>query len=80
MSGRILDLGQTVYALCTADPGIAAILAEAGFPDVTRPGMLNTAGRFMTIPKGAAMKRIPLEQIRRIFESHGYEVIGGGIA
>lgn len=79
MSERIVDLDQTVHALCTADPRIAEILAEAGFRDVTRPGMLNTAGRFMTIPKGAAMKRIPLEDIKRTFESHGYAVIGGGI-
>ncbi|HML45864.1 MAG TPA: DUF1858 domain-containing protein [Clostridia bacterium] len=62
MSGRIVDLDRTVYALCAADPGIAGILAEAGFRDVTLPGMLNTAGRFMTIPKGAAMKRIPLDR------------------
>ena len=56
MNDRILDLNSTVYALCTNDPGIAEVLVEAGFPDVVRPGMLNTAGRFMTIPKGAAMK------------------------
>lgn len=80
MSERILDLDRTVYALCAGDPGIAQILAEAGFPDVARPGMLNTVGRFMTIPKGAAMKGIALEEIKGIFEAHGYKVIGGGDA
>ena len=33
------------------------ILAEIGFVDILKPGMLNTAGRFMTIPKGAAMRK-----------------------
>lgn len=80
MNGRILDLDQSVYTLCTADPDIARILAENGFPDVVHPGMLNTAGRFMTLPKGAVLKKIPLTQIKAIFEAHGYKVIGGGIA
>lgn len=79
MSERIVDLDQTVHALCTADPAIAEILAEIGFKDVMRPGMLSTAGRFMTIPKGAAIKRIPLTQIKETFEAHGYKVIGGGV-
>jgi hypothetical protein len=28
---------------------------ELGFESIGNPAMLNTAGRFMTIPKGAAM-------------------------
>lgn len=79
MSERILDLDQTVYSLCTGDPVISKILAEAGFRDIELPGVLNTAGRFMTIPKGAAMKRIPLESIKKSFEEHGYRIVGGGI-
>lgn len=78
MGERVLDLNRTVYALCTEDPEIAGILAEAGFSDVARPGMLNTAGRFMTIPKGAAMKRMNLDDVKRVFEAHGYKVTGGG--
>ena len=76
MSVRVLDLDRTVYALCADDPGLAEILAKTGFPDITRPGMLNTAGRFMTIPKGAVMKRIPLEDIKSAFQAFGYKVIG----
>ena len=77
MNGKVLDLDRTVYELCTGDPEIAGILQEAGFSDVTKPGMLNTAGRFMTIPKGAQMKRIDLAEVKRIFAERGYEVVGG---
>ena len=77
MNERILDLDQTVYSLCMADPAIVSLLAEVGFKDISRPGMLHTAGRFMTIPKGAAMKRIELAMIIKTFETHGYKVIGG---
>jgi selenophosphate synthetase-related protein len=53
---------------------IPNILKELGFKDITNPGMLNTAGRFMTIPKGAAMKKIPIETIKESFINHGYEI------
>jgi hypothetical protein len=36
--------------------------------------MLNTAGRFMTIPKGAKMKNINMEQIKERFQREGFEI------
>lgn len=76
MADKILDLQKSVYELCEEDEGIIQVLAEAGFSEITRPGMLATAGRFMTIPKGAAMKRIHPEVIRKIFTEHGYIIKG----
>ena len=38
--------------------------------------MLQTAGRYMTIPKGAQMKKIPLEKIIQSFENQGFLVKG----
>lgn len=76
MKDKVVDLNRTVYELCYADPEIAGILREAGFSDVTKPGMLNTAGRFMTIPKGATMKRIDLQVVKRLFSEHGYSTTG----
>ncbi len=74
MADKILDLNLTVYELCTADSGIIPLLEEAGFPDITKPGMLATAGRFMTIPKGATFKKLDLENIKLLFTQHGYTV------
>ena len=75
MNNQKIDLTKSVYELCRENPSIADILAELGFTDITKPGMLQTAGRFMTIPKGAAMKHIDLSLIRQTFSEHGYEVI-----
>jgi uncharacterized lipoprotein YehR (DUF1307 family) len=36
--------------------------------------MLNTAGRFMTIPKGAAMKSISMDKIEQMLKEKGYTV------
>ncbi len=77
MEGKIVDLDRTVYQLCAADPAIAGILSEAGFREVVNPGMLTTAGRFMTIPKGAALKGIDMERVRRVFAAHGYAIKEG---
>ncbi len=71
---KTIDLGKTVYELCSLDPAIKEILSELGFQDITKPGMLNTAGRFMTIPKGAAMKKISMENVQQAFKLHGYEI------
>lgn len=77
MADKVLDLSRTVYELCTADPGILPILEEAGFSEVTKPGVLATAGRFMTIPKGAALKKLDLEAVKQTFAKHGYTIQGG---
>ncbi len=70
-----LDLKKTVYELCKDNDEIKEIMKELGFDAITSPGMLNTAGRFMTIPKGAAMKGIPMDKIREAFAGRGYAIL-----
>lgn len=72
---KTIDLSKTVYEICSADPEVTAVMKELGFKEITNPGMLNTAGRFMTIPKGAAMKKISLTYIKETFAQKGYEII-----
>lgn len=72
MDNKIIDLNKTVYELCNTYPEIKDILNSSGFVDITKPGMLNTAGRFMTIPKGANMKKISLDTIKEVFIEHGF--------
>ncbi len=71
---KTIDFSKTVYELCSLDPDIPEILSKLGFPEITTPGMLNTAGRFMTIPKGAAMKKLSMASISEAFKLRGYEV------
>ena len=71
---KVIDLNKTVFELCNEDPAIRDILADSGFTDITKPGMLQTAGRFMTIPKGAKLKKIDLETIKKKFIDLGYVV------
>ena len=70
-----INLNNTVYELCREYPEIAEILNKLGFHDILKPGMLNTAGRFMTILKGAAMKHIAMDEIIETLKEHGFEAV-----
>lgn len=73
---REIDFSNTLFELVTEYPEVKQIMAELGFNAINQPGMLQTAGRYMTIPKGAQMKKIPLEQIITAFEKSGFIVKG----
>lgn len=73
---KILDLSKSVYELCRENPEVAEIMKELGFDSIANPGMLNTAGRFMTIPKGAVMKGLEMGRIIEEFNKKGYSIKG----
>ena len=69
-----IDLSKTVYEIGSKYPEILEVLYELGFHDIVKPGMLNTAGRFMTIPKGAAMKKINMDDVKKSLVEKGYTI------
>ncbi|MGK0605653.1 DUF1858 domain-containing protein [Enterococcus gilvus] len=71
-----LDLSKSLYELVTLYPEIKDLMYKLGFEAIAKPGMLQTAGRYVTIPKGAKMKHIPMDQIIQTFEANGFEVEG----
>ena len=77
MTEKKLDLSKSVFELCKNDPEVGKILSELGFTEITKPGMLQSAGRFMTIPKGAVMRKVELGVIKQAFEKQGYIITGG---
>lgn len=72
-----LDLNLSLYDLVQSYPEILTIMFQLGFKEIKAPGMLQTAGRYMSIPKGARLKKIPLEKIIVAFEEAGFTVKGG---
>jgi signal recognition particle subunit SEC65 len=69
---REIDLKKSVYELSKEYPEIVGVMKELGFESIANEGMLNTAGRFMTIPKGAAMKSISMDKIKQAFQDAGF--------
>lgn len=71
---NVIDLSKSVYEICKNHPDVIEIMKEIGFESIANPGMLNTAGRFMTIQRGASMKNISMEKIIEAFNNKGYEI------
>ena len=69
-----IDLSRSLYELVAEYPIIKELMYDLGFKEIKKPGMLQTAGRYMTIPKGAKMKKIPLEEMIAMFEANGFTV------
>ncbi|MDD4357944.1 MAG: DUF1858 domain-containing protein [Smithellaceae bacterium] len=76
MQLKPIDLTQSVHALCTQYPDLIPVMEELGFKDITKPGMLATAGRWMIIPKGVALKKLDLDTIKQQLYENGFEVRG----
>jgi hypothetical protein len=74
---RYIDLTRSVYSLCQEYPELIGILETLGFKEITKSGMLGTAGRIMTIPKGAAMRGISMDDIRSTLLANGFETKEG---
>mgnify|MGYP000856874846 FL=1 len=71
-----IDFSKSLYELISQYPIVKDIMFEIGFKDIVKPGMIQTAGRYVTIPKGAKMKKIPLEKVIEVFEAKGFQIIG----
>ena len=73
MQMKQLNLAKSVYELTQEYPELVDVLSDIGFTDITKPGMLQSAGRFMTIPKGAKLKRFDLNEVLAALRERGFE-------
>lgn len=69
---KTIDLNKTVAELVKEYPEIKGIMKELGFSEIVNPMALKVMGRVMTIPKGAMVKGIDLDEIRRKFHENGF--------
>jgi len=71
---RTIDLEKTVYEICSEYPETKDILDRLGFHDIMKPGILNTVGKLMTIPRGAAMRSLDLSKVVSELQAGGFEI------
>ncbi len=76
MSKKVIDLDKSVYETCSEFPEVKEVMARLGFEAITQPGMLQSAGRIMTIRKGAGVRGVPVEDIVNAFQEAGFAVAG----
>ncbi|NLK73074.1 MAG: DUF1858 domain-containing protein [Clostridiales bacterium] len=65
---------DSIFELVTKYPELKDALFELGFVDIVKPGMLQTAGRFMNLEKGSKLKGIPLTTIKEKLYEKGFEL------
>jgi len=71
---KIIDLNDTVFATVSAYPEVRDTLVKLGFEALKDDKMLHTAGRMMTLARGAKMMGIDQKEIITVLERLGYEV------
>ncbi|MBR1759224.1 MAG: DUF438 domain-containing protein [Lachnospiraceae bacterium] len=73
---KVIDLRKNVAELVSEYPELKGIMVELGFKDITSPVALKFMGKVMTIPKGAAIKGIPMDRILTALTENGFQVTG----
>lgn len=71
-----IDFSRSVADLVNEYPEIKDIMVDLGFKDITKPIALKVMSKMMTIPKGAEVKGIDLDEIVAKFEENGFFIIG----
>ncbi len=71
-----INVNDTILSIITQDEKLKDILFELGFKEITKQGMLQTVGRFMTLKAGSSMRKIDLNKIKERLEALGYQVEG----
>lgn len=72
---KTIDFTVPIKSLADKYPDFIQIMYDCGFTRIKIPGLINTAGRVMTIALGASAMKIDLDKIKRAFEEKGYKVI-----
>ncbi len=78
--GKKLDFTRSVHDLVREYPELVDILKGLGFTEITKKGMLQSVGRIMNIPRGAAMKGISMAEVAAALSASGFVLEGAGPA
>jgi hypothetical protein len=69
-----LNLDETLISLVSKYPELIDILYDIGFIQIKLPGMIQTAGRFMTLRSGCELRKIDIKELSTKLKENGYEI------
>lgn len=67
-----INCNMSVFDMIEQYPESKNLLVLLGLNGVENPLMLRTAGKKMTLRKGAKLKKIPWETVVKLFETNGF--------
>lgn len=71
---KLISVKTSIHDLVKEYPEIVEILFQIGFKEITKPMMLNTAGRIMNLEKGSRMRGIEMSVIKDALEAGGFTI------
>lgn len=74
-----IDLSIPVAQVVDQHPEVLDLLVELGFIPLANPVLRQTVGRTVSLVQGAKMKGLDIQEIQRVLEYNGYEVVGGSV-
>jgi len=69
-----INLDQTLLSIVSQYPELIDILYDIGFTQIKTPGMIQTAGRFMTLRSGCELRKIDMNLLNMKLKENGYEI------
>ena len=72
-----INLDQSLFTLLDQYPDLIDVLYDFGFTQIKVPGMIQSAGRFMTLRKGCEMRKIDIRILVNMLNKLGYTIKEG---
>lgn len=71
---KTVDFNASLANIIELYPELLDILYDFGFTQIKAPGMLKTAGKFMTLKLGCELRKIDINALENLLISLGYDV------
>lgn len=69
-----INLDQTLYEILNQYPELIDVFYDFGFTQIKLPGMIQTAGRFMTLKQGCELRKLDISTLIDTLLVKGYTV------
>ena len=71
---KTVDFKDSLANILKQYPELLDILYDFGFTQIKAPGMLQTAGKFMTLKMGCELRKIDISELENHLVSLGYPI------
>lgn len=69
-----INIDDTLSSIISEYPELLDILYDIGFTQIKVPGMIQTAGRFMTLRSGCELRKIDLSNLKELLYKNGFSL------
>lgn len=71
---KIVDFNDSLANIIKQYPELLDILYDLGFTQIKATGMLQTAGKFMTLKMGCELRKIDITELAKYLEQQGFSI------